>query len=96
MAACRRAVLCPACPCTATAPDCLPLPAPGSLQASGRSDLAVVCEAQSHQGLTRFEQAPRLPLGVAFSTASFSARLLAQARAAAGCRRLPAGAGLHA
>lgn len=35
------------------------------LQATGRPDINIVCEKQSHQGLTRYEDTDRLPLGIA-------------------------------
>jgi hypothetical protein len=47
-------------------------------QASGSRDINIICEKRSRTGVTRFEDMDRLPLGVVFDTASFSARLLAQ------------------
>ncbi|KAI3425193.1 hypothetical protein D9Q98_008962 [Chlorella vulgaris] len=49
------------------------------LQAAGCRDINLICEKQSHTGVTRFEDMNRLPLGVTFDAASFSARLLSQA-----------------
>lgn len=55
-------------------------------QDQGLSDINVICEKVAYEGLTRFEDRRRLPLGISFNLASYSAKLLTQVRVL--CHRL--------
>ena len=49
------------------------------LQERGFPDINIITEKVAFQGITRFEDRGRLPLGSNFNVTSFSARILSQA-----------------
>jgi len=49
------------------------------LEEASRPDINIICEKVAYQGLTRFEDPRRLPMGITFNTNAYSAKLLAQA-----------------
>ena len=50
----------------------------GAAQERGFPDINIITEKVAFQGITRFEDRSRLPLGSNFNVTSFSARILSQ------------------
>ncbi|CAG9465137.1 unnamed protein product [Pedinophyceae sp. YPF-701] len=49
------------------------------LEDAQRPDINILCEKLAFEGLTRFEDPRRLPMGITFNAAAYSAKLLSQA-----------------
>lgn len=48
------------------------------LEEAGRPTINIICQKVATQGLTRFEDRKRLPLGISINFTSYAAKLLTQ------------------
>ena len=51
-----------------------------AVQARGFPEINIICEKVAFEGVTRFEDRWRLPLGISFNMSAFSATIMSQVR----------------